>query len=194
LDATLNTITVRDANLCTFEVSAILTEPTALTIDYTKVDASCPNVNDGSITLSITGGRPNYNILWDNGSINVSRTELLPGTYSVEVTDMNGCTAFSDIVVALEGGSGCLEIPTIITPNNDTYNDEWIIKNIDLFPDAEVFVYNRWGENVFHTKNILANPWDGTSNGKKLPTDSYHYVLHLNNGSGSRSGVISIIR
>ena len=194
LDAASYTITVRDANLCTVEVTALLTEPVTLTVNHTKVDASCPDAADGSITLTIAGGVPPYSIIWSDGDINASRTKLLPGTYSVVVTDMNGCTVPDNIVVDYTGTTGCLEIPTIITPNNDGYNDTWIIKNIDLFPDAEVFVFNRWGERVFHTKNLLANPWDGTSDGKQLPTDSYHYVLHLNSGSESRSGVISIIR
>ena len=139
------------------------------------------------------GNHP-IDILWSDDDINLSRTNLPAGTYSVAVTDMNGCAASADIVVDFTGTEGCLEIPTIITPNGDGYNDTWIIKNIDLFPNAEVFVYNRWGERVFHTKNLLANPWDGTSDGKQLPTDSYHYVLHLNDGSEPRSGVISIIK
>jgi gliding motility-associated-like protein len=88
----------------------------------------------------------------------------------------------------------CLVIPQIITPNNDGYNDEWKIKNIDLYPDAEVRVYNRWGKLVFGTKNLLSNPWDGRSDGKLVPTDSYHYILYLNDGSNPRSGVISVIR
>ena len=41
---------------------------------------------------------------------------------------------------------------------------------------------------------IVAIGGDGTFKGAELPTDSYHYVLHLNNGSEPRSGVISIIR
>ena len=147
-----------------------------------------------ALHLQSQEGVPPYSIIWSDGDVNTSRTNLLPGTYSVVVTDMNGCAVSADIVVDYAGTAGCLEIPTIITPNNDGYNDTWIIKNIDLFPDAEVFVFNRWGEQVFHTKNLLANPWDGTSDGKQLPTDSYHYVLHLNNGSEPRSGVISIIK
>ncbi len=194
LDAALYTITVRDANLCSVEITALLTEPVALSVTHSKVDASCPDAADGSITLTISGGISPYGIIWSDGDINASRTKLLPGTYSVVVTDMNGCAFPDNIVVDYTGTSGCLEIPTIITPNNDGYNDTWIIKNIDLFPDAEVFVFNRWGERVYHTKNLLADPWDGTSDGKQLPTDSYHYVLHLNSGSESRSGVISIIR
>ena len=63
-----------------------------------------------------------------------------------------------------------------------------------MYPNAEVLVYNRWGKLVFRTKNISANPWDGRNNGKLVPTDSYHYILYLNDGSAPRSGVISVIR
>jgi gliding motility-associated-like protein len=190
----LNTVTVRDANLCTFDISVTIAEPPELTVDFTKEDASCPGVSDGNITLSITGGKQPYSTQWSDGPTTVNRQDIPSGTYSVLVTDANGCRASADIVINISGTEGCLEIPTIITPNNDGYNDTWIIKNIDLFPDAEVFVYNRWGELVFHTKNLLANPWDGTSDGKQLPTDSYHFILHLKNGSDTRSGVISIIK
>ena len=194
LYATTYSVTVRDANLCTVEVQAVLTEPAALTVTHTETDASCPDAADGSITLTISGGIPPYSIIWADGDTHISRTGLLPGTYSVVVTDINGCAVSDEVVIDYAATWGCLVIPTIITPNSDGYNDTWIIENIDLFPNAEVFVYNRWGELVFHTKNLLANPWDGTSDGKQLPTDSYHYVLHLNNGSGTRSGVISIIK
>ncbi len=85
-------------------------------------------------------------------------------------------------------------IPQVITPNNDGYNDKWIIRNIDIYPDAEIRVFNRWGKLVFRTRNLSADPWDGTSDGKLVPTDSYHYILYLNDGSLPRSGVISVIR
>jgi gliding motility-associated-like protein len=144
--------------------------------------------------VTITGGTAPYSALWSDGITTVSRTGIPNGNYSVVVTDNNGCGTAENIEVGYYVTEGCLEIQTIITPNGDGYNDTWIIKNIDLFPDAEVFVYNRWGELVFHTKNLLANPWDGTSGGKLLPTDSYHYILHLNDGSKPMAGVISIIR
>ncbi len=194
LDANTYTVTVRDINFCTDEVSVTLSNPAVLTLDFSKTDASCPAVADGSITLSIAGGTQPYNVYWADGTITLKREDLLAGPYRVGVTDHNGCMAAADIVVDVIGSEGCLEIPTIITPNDDGYNDTWVIKNIDLFPDAEIFVFNRWGELVFHTRNLLADPWDGTMGGKLLPTDSYHYILHLNNGSKPRSGVISIIR
>ena len=187
LGAGTYTVTVSDANLCTSDIPVTLTDPAPLAIDYTKQDASCPDVADGKITLNISGGKPAYTAIWfDQAQPATERQNLAVGTYKVVVTDANGCAGSAEIVIGFTGTGRCLEIPTIITPNGDGYNDTWIIRNIDLFPNAEVFVYNRWGEQVFHTKNLLADPWDGTSDGKLLPTDSYHYVLHLNDGSKVR--------
>jgi gliding motility-associated-like protein len=194
LDATIYTITVRDANLCTANVSVTIKEPAALSLAHTKKDVSCPDDSDGSITLSITGGTPTYIVIWSDGVTTVDRIDITAGTYRVVVTDMNGCQASLDVVVGVIGSEDCLKVNQIITPNNDGFNDTWKIENIDLFPDAEVFVFTRWGKLVFNTKNISANEWDGTFKGRLLPTDSYHYILHLNDRSEPRSGVISIIR
>ncbi|TAL59347.1 MAG: T9SS type B sorting domain-containing protein, partial [Bacteroidetes bacterium] len=189
------TLSVRDANLCTTTVSATVTEPAVLAIANSKVDASCPGVPDGSVTLTISGGTQPYTVIWSDGVTTSNRLNIPNGTYSVVVTDSNGCNASdASLVVGVVGSGDCIEVQEIITPNNDGYNDTWKIKNIDLFPNAEVFVFTRWGKLVFHTKNLLADEWDGTFKGKPLPTDSYHYVLHLNDGSEPRSGVVSIIR
>jgi gliding motility-associated-like protein len=113
----------------------------------------------------------------------------------VVVTDENGCAAPLDVTVGFDGSFDCVSFPKVITPNGDGKNDTWIIRNIDLYPDAEILIFTRWGKLIFRTKNPLANPWDGTfDNGKKVPTDSYHYILYLNDGSEPRSGVISVIR
>ncbi|MCX6330507.1 MAG: gliding motility-associated C-terminal domain-containing protein, partial [Bacteroidia bacterium] len=98
--------------------------------------------------------------------------------------------------VGFIGSYNCLEIPDIITPDQSPgHNDTWVIKNIDIYPNAEIKVYTRWGKLIYHTKNPLAEPWDGRySNGRLVPTDSYHYILDLHDGSKQRSGVISVIR
>jgi gliding motility-associated-like protein len=194
LAGTTYTITVQDANLCTANVPATIVEPAAISIVGAPVPASCPDVSDGSITLTITGGTQPYSVIWSDNVLTQDRHDIPGGTYSVVVTDKNGCNGSLDVVVGIAASAKCIEIPTIITPNNDGVNDTWQIKNIDLFPNAEVFVFTRWGKLVFHSKNLAANPWNGTFEGTLLPTDSYHYVLHLNDGSKPRSGVISIIR
>jgi gliding motility-associated-like protein len=171
-----------------------ISEPAVISIGNTKQDVSCPGVANGRITLTVTGGTGLYNIIWSDGILVADRSDLAAGTYSVVVTDKNGCAASLNVTLGVIGGSDCIKINEIITPNNDGFNDTWKIENIDLFPDAEVFVFTRWGKLVFNTKNIAGNEWNGTYKGKLLPTDSYHYILHLNDGSEPRSGVVSIIR
>ncbi len=189
-------VTIRDANLCLINVPVVISGPDALSIESTKIDASCPGEPDGSINLTITGGTQPYDVRWPDGLLtsSASRSNIPDGTYRIDVTDFHGCATSVTVEVGFIGSGNCIEIPQVITPNNDGYNDTWKIKNIDLFPNAEVFVFTRWGKLVYNTKNISANPWDGTFKGKLLPTDSYHYILHLNDGSKPRSGVISIIR
>ncbi|HZY24232.1 MAG TPA: gliding motility-associated C-terminal domain-containing protein, partial [Bacteroidales bacterium] len=156
--------------------------------------ASCHDQPDGSISISVTGGTNTYNYIWDDGITTDNRANVKDGSYSVVVTDANGCAASANVEVGVSGSDNCIIVQEIITPNNDGFNDTWKIKNIDLFPNAEVFVYTRWGKLVFKSKNLSANEWDGTFKGKLLPADSYHYILDLHDGSKKRSGVISIIR
>ena len=187
------TVKVTDANGCFINSTAQVTEPAKLAVQEVHTDATCPGDLDGSITLTITGGTSPYKIIWSDGSNLVTRAAT-DTTYSVVVTDANSCATSLDVQVGFSNSSQCIFIPQVITPNGDGKNDTWIIKNIDLYPNAEVLVYNRWGQLVFQSKNVLANPWDGRSGGKLVPVDSYHYILDLHDGSKPRSGVISVIR
>lgn len=187
-------VTVTDANGCNADDEVTISGPPAIVISVSSTEADCPDTNDGSINLTISGGTAPYNFFWEDGNTSQNRTELLPGNYKVTVTDANGCPAMTTATVGFIGTFGCVEIPQIITPNNDGFNDEWRIRNIDLYPQAEVLVYSRWGKLVYKSRNISADPWDGRFNGSLMPTDSYHYILYLNDGSKPRSGVISIIR
>jgi len=189
-----HTVTVRDANLCTFSLQITITEPSALSISSIEEPASCPGIFDGSIDLTITGGTEPYRATWSDGVTTIDRPNVPDGIYSVVVTDKNSCAAALDVTVGIVGSEDCLEFADVITPNNDGILDTWQIKNAELFPNAEIQVFNRWGKRVFNSKNVAGNPWDGTSDGKLLPTDSYHYILYLNDGSGTRSGVVTIIR
>jgi gliding motility-associated-like protein len=194
LSAGAYSISVRDLNGCTETASVTLTEPQALTVTAATTPASCPDTFDGTITLTVSGGTPAYNYFWSDGITTGDRSGSPAGSYSVVVTDANGCAASQSAVIDITGSADCIVVQEIITPNNDGFNDTWKIRNIDLFPNAEVTVFNRWGKLVFRTKNLSANEWDGQSEGKLLPADSYHYILHLNDGSKPRSGVVSILR
>ncbi len=189
-------VTVTDANGCTASETVQITEPEVLAVFATATDADCPDTNEGSITLEITGGTGPYSVIWMDGVPTQNREELYPKTYSVVVSDANACPVSTSVDVGFVRTFDCIEIPDIITPDGNGHNDEWQIRNIDIYPDAEILVYSRWGRLVYRTKNISDNPWNGQyrNSGDLMPTDSYHYILHLNDGSQPRSGVISVIR
>ncbi|NVK53776.1 MAG: gliding motility-associated C-terminal domain-containing protein, partial [Flavobacteriaceae bacterium] len=69
------------------------------------------------------------------------------------------------------------------SPNGDGINEKWVIKNIELYPDNVVKVFNRYGKLVFEKKRYK-NTWKGISNktstGKKLPVGSYLFIIELN--------------
>ena len=78
-----------------------------------------------------------------------------------------------------------------LSPNGDQKNDLWHILGIGNFPQNKVWVYNRWGNEVFHQANY-ANDWDGTWNNQLLPNGTYYYVVDLGDGSEILKGSLSI--
>jgi gliding motility-associated-like protein len=185
------TLTITDNNGCQLIQDYTLTSPEPILLSAVSQPAACPDTPDGSIDLSVTGGAGTLAYSWNDHASTQDRTGILPGDYSVTVTDENGCSAGLDVIVDVTGYN-CLRVYEIITPNGDGRNDTWKLRNAELYPNGEIFVYNRWGRLVFHTRD-LTDEWDGTYNGKLLPNDSYHYVIHLNDGSEPRTGVITII-
>lgn len=91
------TYTVTDANGCTYTNTISITEPTTLTATATTTDVLCNGDSTGTATLTINGGTPSYNEIW-NGTLPFN---LLANTYTFTVTDANGCL-YSDSVVINE--------------------------------------------------------------------------------------------
>jgi gliding motility-associated-like protein len=88
----------------------------------------------------------------------------------------------------------CLVIPEAFSPNGDLINDVWNILNIERYPAVEITVFNRWGQPVWKSEAGYPFPWDGKSNGKPLPVDSYFYLIDLHNGSKPIPGNVTIVR
>lgn len=91
--------------------------------------------------------------------------------YTVEVT-INDCVFQETLIVPLR--------PAIVpynafTPNGDGKNDTWEILHIREWPNAQIYVYSRWGTKVFQTINYN-NDWGGDD----LPSATYYYVIELN--------------
>jgi len=92
-------VTITDINGCFITEDIIITEPVVLTTSGTQVDVTAYNGNDGSATVTASGGTAPYTYLWSNGVIGATATGLIAGTYTVTVTDANGCTSSLDFVI-----------------------------------------------------------------------------------------------
>lgn len=85
-------VTVTDGNGCTKTFNIQVTSPQGMIGEFSKTDVACFGESTGAIDVQIQGGEPGYAYLWSDGSTAEDRTGLAPGSYSLTVTDGNGCT------------------------------------------------------------------------------------------------------
>jgi gliding motility-associated-like protein len=139
----------------------------------------------GTSTLLVDAGNFAY-YNWSTGdnssSVTVDADRKEDEPLWVEVTDDKGCMGTDTMI--LEVCDAYLlfsNIPNTITPGDKNgQNDTWIIPNIELFPDAVLEIYDRWGRLIYRTADVANNPWNGeTMSGKELPMDAYYYVLDI---------------
>ncbi|UCH15025.1 MAG: gliding motility-associated C-terminal domain-containing protein, partial [Bacteroidales bacterium] len=166
----------------------------------------CPDHNEGILALRVTGGTSPFTYNWDGyESQNDAFLEgINQGYYAVEVIDANNCIFDTTLYLEAEYET-CLDIPNVFTPNEvpDNRNDYWDIRYRgeegislqEIYPNAEIKVYNRYGRIVFSCKGSeCPDRWDGTYNGRKLPVDSYYYIIKLNDGTGRvYKGTVTIL-
>ena len=94
------TVVVTDANGCTTTISATITQPQApLSLATTQVNVLCFGNSTGSIDLSPSGGTPGYTYAWSNNSTIQDPLNLIAGTYTVVVTDANGCIDTTSVII-----------------------------------------------------------------------------------------------
>ena len=91
-------------------------------------------------------------------------------------------------------------IPNGFTPNDDGFNDSFVILNLEQYPDNTLIIFNRWGDKIFEAAPYL-NDWDGNSAGAKMKImgdqvvdGTYFFVLDLGNGDDLINGFIDLRR
>ncbi len=101
LSAGIYTVTVTDANGCSSTQTNTLIDPTSLTISNAVTPASCNTTANGAIDVTVGGGSPGYTYQWSGGSALTTQDldSILVGTYTITVTDTNGCTITDTIIV-----------------------------------------------------------------------------------------------
>ena len=120
-------------------------------------------------------------------------------TYTVIITDSNGCVGMDTVTVRVLNPpceDPFIFIPTGFTPNNDGFNDILFVRSGDVIEEMYFTIYNRWGQMLFETTDPMVG-WDGTFQGEALSPDVYGYYLTVKCVNGDeffKKGNITLLR
>lgn len=193
------TVLVTDTNNCTSSViSNVLVYQPAPSIERDTI----LRIGDSDFTGFDLGGSYTYewtpNIeLECNTCSHTTFTPLEDRTYTLTISDTLGCFSTDSYFYfeILEVAS--VDLPDAFTPNGDGINDKVFVKGWGIESLISFSIYNRWGEQVFHTNNIEEG-WDGTYKGKLQSPDSYAYIVvvknYIHGAPTSIKGFIDLVR
>ena len=134
---------------------------------------------------------------WSTGSTNNSIEILEKGEYTVEVTNQFGCKAIDKISVNLPKSK--LAVANVFTPNELEENKQFYPVFKGVVTDFEMYIYSRWGEQLFQLKKSMVvnnelkgEGWDGTYKGKKAASGVYVWIIFYD--GQKRYGTITLLR
>jgi gliding motility-associated-like protein len=166
---TINSETYSCTNTHTFNV--IASETAHITYQLTG------NVGNATLTI-VAEGMGDYIYALDNGPFQQSPVfeNVSPGEHTLTVKDTNGCGATTILAYVIG-------FPNFFTPNNDGYHDYWQVagQNRNNEQLARVEIFNRFGK-ILYALDLDSNGWDGTYNGKQMPSSDYWFKATFKNG------------
>lgn len=181
------TLTATDDNGCANSDEITVTEsgPTA---NFGSTPATGSQVDAAIAFTDQSTGNP---VSWswnfgDNGAANTqnaSHAYAAQGEFVVTltVTDANDCSDSESRTYTI---SNSVSVPNSFTPNGDGYNDLFVVKGLEAFPNSKMMIFNRWGSEIYNT-DAYANNWDGG----KYPDGTYFYILELSTGEAMKGDV-----
>lgn len=137
---------------------------------------------------------------WNTGNTGSVFLIQNSGTYILTASNSNtGCSVSDTVSIVVEDCSYPYFIPNSFTPNGDGRNDVFsIVTDMPEGAEFNFYIFNRWGELIFHAENNFNFGWDGTHKGQKSPVDVYVWKLVLfnpiTNDFSIKTGHVSLIR
>ena len=137
--------------------------------------------DNATVVVTIIGGTSTFFYSMDEGALQLSNifTDVAPGTHSILVTDINGCTN-------LPLGVNVVGYPTYFTPNGDGIHDTWNI--VGLNSSDKVSIFDRYGK-LIKQISAASNGWDGTFNGQMLTATDYWFTIEYLEPSTSENKI-----
>ncbi|GJM31677.1 MAG: hypothetical protein DHS20C18_06780 [Saprospiraceae bacterium] len=154
-------------------------------------------VPPGSTATVLTGPDEGTVVNDVNGFVYTPPINFVGTDEMIYQIESEGCeTVTAQVQFEVGDGVAC-KVPSIITPNGDGINDQFVVPcllDTQRFSNSSVIIFNRWGDEVFRSKTPYQNNWQGTYNGEELPADTYFYVIDFGNGTEAVSGFVVIQR
>ncbi len=208
LPAGTYSIAVRDMRGCTEDIEATVEQPQELIVD---IFAENEVVDLGRTTVLETTVSPSGRLVdysWSMPELldcsdcpNPSIMPLLPGNFTVTITDIDNCTATDSIFLNVRPNRE-LYIPNIFSPNFDGINDRFdLYGGISAQEILLLRIFDRWGNMVYEQTSFPLGQsglgWDGQFNGQDAPIGVYAFyarVLYIDGAEEEFEGDITIIR
>jgi gliding motility-associated-like protein len=156
-------------------------------------------INGGKVWFTISPDNGRNKVIYNADTVSSSYqfVDLPEGDHHFSVVDEYYCElAGRDIKMVLEGSCDTVYFPTAFTPNNDGRNDLFRGSGNRAVRNYQLAVYNRWGQVVFHSTNVL-NGWDGKVNGVAEDTGVYIWMASYTTIKGvakKARGTVLLIR
>ncbi len=188
-------VSVTDRNECIDSASVSIDEySSAVEINSLyKEDSKCPDICSGNIHVRASGGIRPYTVKLNGEKKDSVLHKLCRGNYQITINDSVGCSV-SDSLYIYDFLLPDNELPNIITPNDDGFNDQFIYKTSCEFP-LILEIFNRWGNLIYYQEAINIT-WDGTTaSGMKVSPGTYYYIIKAKNTNTKfiKKGVLQVM-
>ncbi|MDE1208246.1 T9SS type B sorting domain-containing protein, partial [Tenacibaculum larymnensis] len=152
----------------------------ALTLD---IDDSVKN----TLIANANFGLPPYEYSVDGGDFGPDNEFLILQTkdYTITVRDARDC----EVTLTVRGEYISIFVPNLFTPDGDGTNDYWYPREVEDYHDIKVFIYDRYARNIADFKGTVEG-WDGTYDGKPLPSGDYWYTIYFKELSGQEKKIM----
>ena len=178
-------------------VDVPLFNPVIPTVEEHHTAPDC--IAAGKVWFTITPDNGNNKIIYNNDTLSAAFqfTDLGEGVHHFSIVDEYFCEIDSkDINLSLEGSCDTLYFPTAFTPNNDGKNDLFKGLGNRSVRDYQLTVYNRWGQKVFSSNNVLQG-WNGRVGDMEQNSGIYVWIATYKNTNGelrNRKGTVVLLR
>ena len=168
-------VTIQDANGCVDSLQFVVESPDSLMAGIEAQAATSTNPGDGvAFVSSLSGGTSPYSFLWSNGVTTTFVDELLPGEYSLTITDANNCeSVYTVFIDLLQSSSDLSQNVTIPIYPNPTKGELYV--HFPLNQQYEIYFYDGNGKEVYRAKGQGMEQYH-----LSLPVGIYYYRIKLN--------------